>query len=568
MLTFQNMPYERPDKDELLAALADLTARLRAAESFDEADAVFRETDSLSGHIETLATLVSIRHSIDTRDEFYTAESDWWDETLPLLAEGENELEQALYASPFRPQLEEKYGSVFFKNIELSLKSFSPEIVPDMQRENALVTEYDKLIASAQIEFEGGIYTVAQLEPMRQDPDDTRRMAAWQATGSWFMGHAEELDRIYDELTHIRDGMGRKLGYDGYTDLGYYRMQRNCYDKTDIEKFRLAVQKYLVPVADKIRRDQAKRLGVSYPMSYADQALMFRSGNPTPVGTADDIVAQGRKFYHELSPQTAEFIDFMLDNGLMDLLAKPGKQSGGYCTELPDYHCPFIFANFNGTQGDVEVISHEAGHAFEAYTARDIVPNSCHFPSMEACEVHSMSMEFFAWPWSEGFFGPDTKKFHYAHLASALTFIPYGTMVDHFQHIVYERPEMSPAERTAVWRELTALYMPWIRLDGEIPFFSDGRYWQRQIHIYQAPFYYIDYCLAQTMALYFWAEMQKDLSAAWERYYRYTKLAGTLTFTELLEQSGLPSPFDEGTLRGVCEEAAQWLDGCDLTGIE
>lgn len=567
MYTFPNMPYERPDRDAILAELGELTAQLRAAETFEAAEAVFLKSEKLSGHITTLDALASIRNSIDTRDEFYAAEFAWWSETTPLLSDGLNDFNLALFESPFRPQFEEKYGSVFFKNIDLSLKAFSPEIIPDLQRENTLTKEYSDLIASAQIEFEGGTYTVAQLEPMREDPDDARRMAAWKATGEWFMSHAEELDRIYDELTHVRDTMGRKLGYDGYTQLGYCRMQRNCYDRNDIEKFRLAVQKYVVPVADKIRRDQAARLGVRYPMSYSDQALMFRSGNPKPVGTADDIVAQGRKFYHELSSETAEFIDFMLDNELMDLLAKPGKQSGGYCTELPDYHCPFIFSNFNGTQGDVEVITHEAGHAFEFYTARNIVPNANQFPSMEACEVHSMSMEFFAWPWSEGFFGGDTKKFHYSHLAGALTFIPYGTMVDHFQHMVYERPDMTPEERIQVWRDLTAIYMPWIRLDDEIPFFSEGRFWQRQSHIYQTPFYYIDYCLAQTMSLYFWAGIQSDLPAAWEQYYRYTKLAGTMTFTELLEKAGMPSPFNEETLHGVCDVAARWLDSCDLTGI-
>ena len=567
-MKFSEMPYVRPDKDEILARTAEATARLRAAQSFAEAEAVYLEADRYSGEIATLATLVSIRHSIDTRDTFYEAESDWWDETAPLLTEGTNAFQQALYESPWRPQFEEKYGDVVFRNIEQELRAFSPEIIPELQKENALVTEYNKLIASAQIEFEGSTYTVAQMGPIQQDPDDSRRLAAWQAVGSWFASRGEELDRLYDELTSLRDAMGRKLGYGGYTPLGYYRMTRTSYGREEIEAFRRAVQKHLVPVADRIRREQARRLGAAYPMSYADQALMFRSGNPVPVGSADDILAHARRFYRELSPETGVFFDHMIEDEMMDLLAKPGKQAGGYCTELPAYRTPFIFANFNGTQGDVEVVTHEAGHAFQNWTARDIIPLDCHWAGMEASEVHSMSMEFFAWPWSEGFFGADTRKFHYSHLADALTFIPYGTMVDHFQHLIYEKPSMTPAERHETWRALTAVYMPWIRLDGEIPFFSEGRYWQRQIHIYQAPFYYIDYCLAQTMSLYFWAEIQQDLPAAWERYYRYTKLAGTKTFTGLLEAAGLPSPFDENTLRDVCEKAVSWLDSFDLTDIE
>jgi M3 family oligoendopeptidase len=411
------------------------------------------------------------------------------------------------------------------------------------------------------------VYTLSQLTPFKNDPDDARRLAAWKAEGQWYKDNQSALDRLYDELVHLRDQMGKKLGYEGYTTLGYYRMGRNCYTKEDVEKFRSAVQKYLVPVADSIYRKQAQRLGKSYPMSFADNALEFRSGNPKPVGTPDDILAQGKKFYDELSPETSAFFNTMLDGELLDVLSTEGKQSGGYCTSIADYGVPFIFANFNGTQGDVEVVTHEAGHAFAAWTNRDRVPMEYVWPSMEGCEVHSMSMEFFAEPWADGFFGPDAKKFLYSHLSGALTFIPYGTMVDHFQHEVYANPDMTPAQRHAVWKELLGVYMPWMRLDGEIPFYSEGEGWQRQHHIYSSPFYYIDYCLAQTVSLQFWALIQKDRKDAWDHYMAYTRQGGSRTFTELLKNAGLESPFEEQCLRGVCQQAQQWLDSFDLTGL-
>ena len=198
----------------------------------------------------------------------------------------------------------------------------------------------------------------------------------------------------------------------------------------------------------------------------------------------------------------------------------------------------------------------------------DRIPLSTVWPSMEACEVHSMSMEFFAWKNAEDFFGADTRKFLYSHLAGALTFIPYGTMVDHFQHLVYENPAWSPRERHDAWKRLLGVYMPWQKLDGEIPFYSEGEGWQRQHHIYSFPFYYIDYCLAQTVALELWAQMQDDYDGAWQRYMAYTKQGGSRTFTELLQNAGLDSPFDEKCLRTVCEKAAQWLQNFDLSGIE
>ncbi|XCP83997.1 M3 family oligoendopeptidase [Roseburia hominis] len=566
-MKFSEMVYERPDLEALKEQLTSLTKRLKEAKDYESAKAVFLEKETLEKHISTLGTLAEVRHTIDTRDTFYDEEMRFWDTSNPVLAEYSQAWTKAMLESPFRPDFEKEYGNLMFVGAEMELKTFSPEIIPDLQKENELKTAYEKLLASAQIPFEGKVYTLSQITPLKNDADDARRLAAWKAEGQWYKDNQAEFDDLYDKLVHVRDEIGRKLGYDGYTELGYYRMQRNCYTKEDVEKFRKAVVKYMVPVADKICREQAKRLGTEYPMSFADNALEFRSGNPKPFGTPDEILEQGRKFYDELSPQTSEFFRTMLDNELLDVLSTEGKAGGGYCTSISDYEVPFIFANFNGTKHDVEVITHEAGHAFAMWTNRKRVPMSYVWPSLEACEVHSMSMEFFAWPWAEGFFGEDTRKFYYSHLAGALTFIPYGTMVDHFQHIVFEKPDMTPKERHGVWKELLGVYMPWLKLDGDIPFYSEGEGWQRQHHIYSSPFYYIDYCLAQTVALQFWARIQKDPKEAWKHYMAYTKQGGSRVFTELLKHADLDSPFEESCLKGVCEAADKWLGEFDMDGI-
>ena len=566
-MKFSEMPYSRPDLDQLKAQMIQLTADLKAANSYGAAKEVFLKKENLLAHVDTLATLANIRHTIDTRDAFYDGEIKFWNGAMPELEEYLQAWTAAMLESPFRADFTAEYGDLMFVNAEMKLKTFSPEIIPELQKENDLTQEYEKVLASAQIPFEGGVYTLSQMTPFKSDKDDARRLAAWKAEGQWYKEHQEELDSLYDQLVKLRDQMGKKLGYEGYTTLGYYRMGRNCYTKEDVETFRKAVREHLVPVANAIYKEQAKRLGKEYPMSFADNALQFRSGNPRPQGTADDILAHGKKFYDELSPETSEFFRTMLDGELLDVLSTEGKAGGGYCTSIHEYKVPFIFANFNGTQGDVEVVTHEAGHAFEGWLNRNRLPIEYIWPSMEACEVHSMSMEFFAWPWAEGFFGPDTRKFHYSHLAGALTFIPYGTMVDHFQHIVYEKPELTPRQRHDVWKELLAVYMPWMRLDGEIPFYSEGEGWQRQHHIYSSPFYYIDYCLAQTVALQFWKRIQEDQQDAWKHYMAYTEQGGSRVFTELLKNAGLDSPFEEACLKGVCQVADAWLKNFDLTGI-
>ena len=566
-MKFKDMPYERISVESIKEEMKALIQKLKEAKDFEEAEALFLENEKLQGHVFTMCNLALVRHSINTEDKFYDEEQNYWNNAYPQIQEFNQEWTKALLDSPFKDNFAKKYGNIMFLNAEIDLKTFSPEIIPMLQEENELTTAYEKLLASAQIPFEGKIYTISQMSPFKNDKDDARRLAAWKAEGQWYKDNQEELDRLYDKLVHLRDQMGKKLGYTDFTELGYYRMRRNCYDKQDVQKFREAVQKYVVPVAAKIYERQADRLGKSYPLSYADAAIEFRSGNPKPKGNSDEIVASGKKFYDWLSPETSEFFNHMIDDELMDLLSTKGKQGGGYCTSFQDYKTPFIFANFNGTQHDIEVITHEAGHAFAAYLNRNRVPYECIWPSLEACGVHSMSMEFFAEAFSQEFFGEDAGKYNYSHLADALCFIPYGTMVDHFQHIVYENPNLSPAERHAKWKELVQIYQPWLKLDGEIPFYSEGEGWRRQHHIYSSPFYYIDYCLAQTVALQFWNLIQKDQKEAWQHYMAYTKQGGSVVFTKLLKNAGLESPFQESCLRGICDTAAKYLADYDLSGI-
>ena len=567
-MKFSQIAYTRVDMEALMTQVAALTELLRGAAGFEDAERAYLQMNELESRaLHGMRTVAQIRRDVDTRDEFYDAEVKFYNRELPKVQALKQQWTNTLLKSPFRAALEEKYGSVPFLNAELQNRTFKPELVEALQKESELVSRYTKLIASAQIPFEGELRTISQMEPWKLSTDDKIRRAAWRAEGKWYADHGKELDAIYDELVQLRDSMGRQLGHDGYTRLGYDRMKRNCYTEQDVEKFRVAVQNYVVPLCKRIYMEQARRMGFEFPLSFADKDLAFRSGNPRPAGGTADILAAGTRFYSELSPETKEFWDLMMEREMMDVESKPGKAMGGYCTGVHTAGMPFIFANFNGTAHDVKVITHEAGHAFAFYVNRDRVPAEAKLPSLEGCEVHSMAMEFFAEPWSELFFGDDADKFRYTHLAERLCFIPYGTMVDHFQHIIYEYPEFGPKERHMVWQELLGLYMPWIRPD-DIPFYGEGKSWQRQTHIYKMPFYYIDYCLAQTVALQFWAKIQEDRDAAWCSYMDYTKLGGSMFFTDLLDKAGLQSPFDPECLKNIAEKAKAFLDRFDLTEME
>lgn len=556
-MKFSEMPYRRVEK-AVLDQISRLTERLTCASSAEEAEKIFMESEAISTEVQTMMNLCYIRSTIDTTDEFYAAEQEYNDELTPLLTEKSQEFSKALCASPFRGELEKKWGTLLFTNAELSMKGFAPELVPLLQEENALTSQYQKLYASAKIDFDGKVLTVAQLAPYKQSADRAVRKAAYEAEGSFFDANREQFDEIYDKLVKNRTAQAKKLGYENYLELGYIRLNRNCYGPADVARFRRQVVESMVPVVAEIKKAQAKRIGIA-DMKFYDDNFFYPDGNATPQGTPEELLAAGEKMYTEMSPETAEFAKLLFGNELFDVLAKPGKAPGGYCTSLPAYKAPFIFSNFNGTAGDVDVLTHEAGHAFADYVAARTIPIlDLRSPTMEGCETHSMSMEFFTAPWHRLFFKEQTEKYEVSHAEDALIFIPYGSMVDHFQELMYTHPEMTPEERNETWFKLERQYRPYLDFE-DLPFYSRGAGWQRQLHIYQYPFYYVDYCLAQSMALQFWMESVKDWNAAWKKYLKFVGMGGTRTFVDLIRESGLLSPLDDGSIAKIVEPVSKWL---------
>lgn len=560
-MKFSEYTYERPDVKEFEMKFKEHLNSFISAHSYEEQDQAMSEINKLRSEYDSMQQISIIRHSIDTNDEFYKAENDYYDEVDPIVQEFINDYYRALVGSRFRAQLEQKWGRQLFQLAELSLKSFSPEIIEDLQLENKLQTEYTQLIASAKIPFEGEERTLAQLVPFMQSTHRDLRKRAEEARSSFFAEHEQELDRIYDDMVKVRTKMAKKLGYDNFVELAYARMSRTDYNAEMVAKFRDQVHKYIVPVTTKLKERQRERIGVE-SLLYYDENISFKSGNATPKGDPDWIVNNGKTMYAELSPETDEFFKFMQDSELMDLVSKKGKQSGGYCTYISEYGAPFIFSNFNGTSGDIDVLTHEAGHAFQVYESRRFQVPEYSFPTYEACEIHSMSMEFFTWPWMDLFFKEDADKYRFDHLASALIFIPYGVSVDEFQHFVYENPDATPAERKQAWRDIERKYLPH-RNYADNDYLERGGFWQKQGHIYTTPFYYIDYTLAQICAFQFWKKMHENREAAWADYLHLCRQGGSLSFTELVKVAGLISPFEEGCVTSVIGSIEAWLDEMD-----
>ena len=561
MVTFKEYDYKRPELDALSNEMRKLIEQFKNADSVEAQTEVIEQINKYRNDYSTNASLVYVRASIDTNDEFYQKERDYIDEISPQFEEIIFEYYQALVKSPFRPQLEEKWGTQLFSLAENQIKSFSPEVIELLQKQNKLTSEYSKLVASAQIEFDGKTLTLAQLTPYGESTDREVRKKAMIARFDFFKENGEKFDEIYDSLVKLRHQIATTLGYKNYVELGYVNMNRVDYDAEMVKNFRDQVRDYIVPVATKLYERQAKRIGVE-DFKYYDEGLNFLTGNANPQGDAKWILENGKKMYEELSPETGEFINYMIDHELMDLEAKKGKESGGYCTFIENYESPFIFSNFNGTSGDIDVLTHEAGHAFQVYSSRNIGIPEYLWPTYESAEIHSMSMEFFTWPWMELFFKDQTEKYKFTHLTSGLLFLPYGVAVDEFQHVVYENPNMTPAERKQAWKEIEKKYLPHRDYDG-YDYLEQGGFWQRQGHIYNSPFYYIDYTLAQVCAFQFWKRSRENFEEAWKDYLHLCSLGASKSFTKLVEEAGLISPFKDGSIESIIASIEEYISSVD-----
>lgn len=565
-MKFHEIPYERPDYDALFNDMqAQLTA-LREAKSETEVFDAMLELDRLGKKLSTQTTLAYIRHSIDTKDEFYSKEIDVMDEALPRFGEIGATSAKMLLNSPFRDAVEKKYGRHLLEKAEVAEKIFKPEIVEDLVEEGKLSTQYDKLMASAEVEFEGKTYNLSGLAPFMQSTDRETRRAASEAHWGWMAEHSEELDEIYDKLVKIRHRIGQKLGYDNFIPVAYARMGRTDWDQEDAKKYRQQIIDSVVPLAQEIYKAQAERIGIE-DMKYYDYSLQYLSGNPKPAGDEPYLVGKAKEMYKALSPETDEFFRLMTENELMDLTTKPGKAPGGYMTFLPDYKFPFIFSNFNGTSGDVDVLTHEAGHAFQGWLQRDTELSMLSDYTSEVAEIHSMSMEFFAHPWMEDFFGDDTEKYFDSHVADALLFMPYGASVDAFQEWVYENPDATPKERNAKYREIQRIYQPHLDYDGN-EYLESGARWQKQLHIYGMPFYYLDYTISQVCALQYFVWDMKNHEEAWQSYLKLCMESGRKPFKQLVVDSGLKDPFKDGTIAAITPALQEYMVSLDRSKIK
>ena len=563
-MIYNDFHYERLDLEKSKHLINEVISDFKNAKTADKQIEAIKMVDNFSRDYMTYQAMASLNFSRNINDVDAKAEKDYYDSISPDMTELYDKFDKVLHESIFKQNIIDEYGNTFLNQIEISLKTFDSKIKNLLKREIELKNDYTKLTAGAKINFEGKDYNLAGLGPFHSDTNRDIRKKSYEARYHWFKDNEQELDNIYDKLVKLRHKIAVTLGYENFINLGYDRMGRSDYGPEQVSNFRKQIVEQVVPIVSKLHEQKKDILGLDKLYFY--DGINFKDGDPKPKGTPHELINAAQEMYHELSPETGEFFDKMVNEELMDLVNRSGKRPGGFCTSFPKYNRPYIFSNFNGTDHDITVLTHEAGHAFQNYSSTHLPLVNYHWPTMEAAEIHSMSMEFFTWPWMEKFFKEDTKKFKYKHISGSLSFLSYGACVDHFQHWVYENPEASPKERKNKWLELESIYMPW-RAYNDMVFIKDGGVWQGQLHIYQMPFYYIDYTLAQTCAFQFWIKNEKDHDSAWQDYLNLCRAGGSLSFVNLVKLAKLNSPFEDGCLENVVKYVNKWLENFDIKSV-
>lgn len=552
-----DLPYKRYSVEQMTETYKTAIAKINAAKSADEVLAARKTLTDASVELNTEGSLAYMRWSCNTKDEFYKNEKEYYEQNTPLLSGVQIEYIQAMLKTPYAEEVKKRLPAPVYRGYEVALKALDERVIGEMQEESSIVNEYAQFMSEFTVDFKGQKMPLTILRRYMDDADRTTRKEAFDALGAVFEKNKVLLDGVYDRLVKVRDRMAKKMGYKDYIELGYYKMGRICYDRKMVEKFRRNVLKDIVPVVSRIRTARAKSMGID-DMKLYDYGVCFKNGDPQPMLDASGMFAAGREMYHEMSPETGKFIDMMIENDAFDVISREGKWGGGYCTEFPKYKQPFILANFNGSSADVDVLTHEAGHAFASYLEfkNNLDPEA---PlGMETAETHSMSMEFFCWKYIDKFFGERARDYKYKHLLDSLSFLTYGVIVDEFQHVVYENPELTPDERDAEWNRLEKKYRPYLNTEGMV-YFDKGTRWQYQMHIFEMPFYYIDYCLAQSDALQFLFKSLDDYDKAFADYCAFASKYGTEFFTDMLIKANIKSPFEEGALKEVAQRSEKLL---------
>ena len=553
-MKISEIPYSRYDIENVKNAYKTAIKNIKNAACADDVAAARNELVKTLTELKTAESIAFIRWSLNTADEFYISEKKYYEDNYPSVFSISKEYSETLLNCPFRNDLEKIFPPTLFPLYEQSLISENPEISDLCVKESAKSMEYSDFMSSLCVDFNGENIPFTILKKYMQSSDRSERKNAFAALGIKMSENREFLENNYLSLLKIRTEMGEKLGYDNYLGLGYARMDRIAYGVEEVEKLRKNIVEFVVPAVKEMREVVAKDLGITDLKLY-DYSAVFNGDDVKPEKEGEDLLKCGLDLYSAMSGETGEFFDFMLKNEAIDFKSRKNKWGGGYQEDIPLYNQPFILANFNGTTDDIDVLTHEAGHAFASYEmSKAGADKEIGLPFMDTAETHSMTMEFLCYKYIDKVVGKDAARYKYKHFIDAFSFLCYGSAVDEFQTRVYKEKPANGKDLNGIWLETEKKYRPFLSTAG-MPYFEEGTRWQYQMHIYESPLYYIDYVFAQITALNFLFLSEKDYDAAFEKYNSFISLGANVDYLTALKTVGMPSPLDESAIKTLAHNA-------------
>jgi oligoendopeptidase F len=499
---------------------------------------------ALDSVVEEAYGIAMVDYTADTRDpRREAAYLRWAAEIAPKLHEVHVRLGRRLL--PLDAELPDL--AVLLRETRTDVAIFREENLPRMAELEEMEAAYDKITGGLTVMWDGEEKTIPALQPYLLEQDRGTRERAFRAGAGAYLAHRDELASLFDRMVRVRDALAKEAGFANYRDYAFVAKYRFDYSPADCVRFHEAVEQAVLPAIRRLSDDRRRRLGVDTLRPWDLQLRPTRATRLVPFRTTDQFLEGAQRIFDTLDRELGNEFREMVDERLLDLESRPGKAPGGYCTRLPFRGKPFIFMNAVGVHDDVSTLIHEAGHAFHAFATAPIPYLWQRSTGHEAAELASMTMELLAAPClaaPTGYYSPaDAADAQLDHLEDLLLGLPHIACVDAFQHWVYtDGVDATPAERDAAWLEIRARFEPDVDYSDLEP--ERVARWYRQSHIHTAPFYYIEYGLAQLAALQVWHDSRRDPGGALRRYKAALALGGTRTLPEIYATAGASLVFD------------------------
>ncbi len=487
-----------------------------------------------------------IHQTCDTENEVYkSAYERFIQDIMPNWMNTSNTLNKKIAASPFIEALDKSRFFVYLRNLQAQLALFREENIPLSQQIQLLSQEYGSTIGAMTIEHEGKEYTLPQAAVFMQRQDRNTRKTIFEKTNQRRLQDKEKLDTLFDELLKIRHQMALNAGFENFRDFMFAELGRFDYDVAACEQFHHAIKTEVIPLVNEIYTKRKNELSVDALFPYDLDVDTLNRPALQPFQTQQELIEKSIVCLQSVAPYFADCISTMDKMKYLDLESRKGKAPGGYNMTLPEMGVPFIFMNAAGTHRDLETMVHEAGHAVHSFLMRTLPYNFDQEIPSEVAELASMSMELMTFDGLHAFYNDaDKKRAIETHLEGIITMLPWIALVDKFQHWIYTNPTHTAAERDAKWLALhQSLSNDIVDWDGYEHFRKS--LWQKQLHIFEVPFYYIEYGIAQLGAIAVWRNYKQDKNNAIAAYKNALQLGYTKPIPDIYKNAGIEFNFSK-----------------------